>query len=68
MLLETMQAIRSEFHLSYKEIADRYERQLSVKTSEWCGKPGSLRKERWVYILCDECYQKYLEKIIKTQS
>lgn len=44
------------------QIVHKYEREISINTCEWCGKPGSLRKESWVYTLCDECYHKYLEK------
>jgi hypothetical protein len=43
-------------------IVHKYEREISIHTCEWCGKPGCLRKGTWVYTLCDECYQNYLEK------
>ncbi len=43
------------------KIVQKYEREISIRTCERCGQPGSLRKGSWVYTLCDECYQKYLD-------
>jgi len=38
------------------EAIDKAE-DLSLKTCEYCGEPGTTRDEGWVYTLCDACWK-----------
>jgi hypothetical protein len=35
---------------------------LSLKTCERCGEPGTVRDEGWVYIMCDKCWNEKLAR------
>jgi len=35
----------------------------SESICEWCGAPGKLRGRMWVVTLCDNCYEKWMNKI-----
>jgi len=46
-------------HDAVRAAIDKAE-ELSTKTCEYCGKPGSLRSGSWLKTLCDECKTKEL--------
>ena len=39
------------------EAIDKAE-DLSLKTCEVCGEPGTIRDGSWVYTMCDKCWEK----------
>lgn len=43
----------SDYDSAYKYIEEAYKK--SVKTCEYCGKPGEIRNGGWLTTLCDEC-------------
>jgi hypothetical protein len=45
---------------SIYELIDEAE-ELSLKTCERCGEPGTLRGESWVYTMCERCWDKKLK-------
>ena len=47
----------NQLYQDIAQIVRKYEQDISKKTCEWCGQPGSLRKGTWVYMLCDFCYE-----------
>ena len=58
----------NELYKDIAQIVDKYEHEISGKTCEWCGQPGTPRKGSWVYTLCDSCYEQHTKTKIKNAN